>query len=76
MPWLTAGMYSLGMTPPVILSHELVAAARVGLDVEHDVGVLAPATGLLDVLVVDLVHRGGDRLAVGDLGRGRRWPRP
>ena len=30
--------------------------------------VLAPATGLADVALLDLLDRLGDRLAVGDLG--------
>ena len=51
------------------LVDELVAAAGAGgLEVDDDVGVLARAAGLLDVAVLDLLDRLGDRLAVGDLG--------
>ncbi len=62
-------MYSLGMMPAGDLVDELVAAARARrLQVEHDVAVLTPATGLADVAGLDLLHRVPDGLPVGDLG--------
>src|SRR5690606_33276304 len=50
------------------LVDELVAAAGAGgLEVDHHVRVLAAATGLLDVLVRDVLHRAAAGLAVRDL---------
>jgi hypothetical protein len=68
MPWSTDGMYSRGMRPPVTLVDELVAAAGfLGLQRDHDLGVLARTTGLLLVRVVDLLDGAAQGLAVGDL---------
>ena len=58
------------MRPPVTVVDELVAALVAlaeRLDVDLHLGVLAGATGLLLVGVVDLLDLGGDGLAVGHL---------
>ena len=66
-PFSTAGMYWLGMTPPLIASTKLNPSPRApGPDPELDVGELAAAAGLLLVPVVRL-GLAGDRLQVGDV---------
>src|SRR6202040_2664852 len=51
------------------LVDELVAAPGTGgLGADDDVAVLAAATGLADVALLDLLDRLADRLAVGHLG--------
>ena len=51
------------------LVDELIAAAGAGgLEVDHDVAVLAATAGLADVALLDLDGGIADRLAVGDLG--------
>ena len=50
------------------LVDELVATTRAGrLEVDDDVAVLAPAAGLADVALLDVLDRLGDRLAVRHL---------
>ena len=70
MPWSTDGMYSRGMRPPVTLfsnSYELALGGVQRLEGHLHLGVLARATGLLLVGVVELLDGATDRLAVGHL---------
>ena len=68
MPASTAGMYSRGTRPPVILStNSYPPPGPEGLDPDGHLGELARATGLLLVGVGDLLDGLRDGLAVGHL---------
>ena len=69
MPGVDRGDVLLRDHPAGDLVHELVAPARAGrLEADHHVAVLAPAAGLADVALLDLLDRLADGLPVGHLG--------
>ena len=68
-PGIDGGDVLLGDDTAGDLVHELVAPTGPGgLQVEHDVAVLAPAAGLAHVAVLDLFDLLADRLSVRHLG--------
>ena len=67
MPCSTAGMYSLGIAPPLILLTKSKPSPGAGSSVDHDVAELAATTGLADEAADDLLGPVANRLAVGNL---------
>ncbi len=67
MPFLQAGMYSRGITPPTILFSSIEALAPLGRTKIHfDVAILTATAGLFDQLA-NAMRIGRDRFAIGDL---------